>query len=40
MKKSVFIVMVVLLAVLIAPVFAGGQKEATGQTIKIAVAFQ
>jgi len=39
MKKSVFISMAVLLALLVVPVFAGGQKEAEGKTIKIAVAF-
>jgi len=39
MKKRIFIVIAALLAALPVQVFAGGNKEASGNTIKIAVAF-
>jgi len=38
MKKSIYIAVVVVLAMMIVPAFAGGQREAS-DTIKIAVAF-
>jgi len=39
MRKSVFIAMVVILALLTVNVFAAGQRAASGNTVKLAVAF-